>query len=176
MDVYQYLVDVVNRVSSGWELPLNHEVSFAKNNSGIVELVICSDWIDCAIPINSIRSEGDKIIVNNQISVGITYDGFLEIDLESEPYKENRVSVEFIEKLIQDGRIFFTITPKNGVPIFFYDNHTVKYGLCDFDLSESKVHYLGTTCEGMRFDLGIGVELRIPENSKITIGLDDLDD
>ena len=97
--------------------------------------------------------------------------------MKSEPYKENRVSVEFIEKLIQDGRICFKIFPKEEDTIYFYDNHTMKCGLCKFDLSDSKVRYLGTTGDGMKlFKLGKGMEISIPEDSKIIIDLDDLDD
>lgn len=170
MDVYEYLVEVVKQVKGGWELPLNKEVSLSKDSSGIVELVICSDWVDCAIPIKSIRSEEDKVIVNDEISIGISYyDNFIEIGLES----ESHVSVEFIAKLIQDGKINFKVSPKVGNTIYFYDDHTVKYGLCDFDLSNSKVCHLGTRCDGMKFDLGKGIELRIPKDAKIVIDLDD---
>ena len=174
MDVYEYLVEVVKQVKGGWELPLNKEVSLSKDSSGIVELVICSDWVDCAIPIKSIRSEKDKVIVNDEISVGMSYDdNFLEIDLESESHEIDYTSVEFIAKLIQDGKINFRVSPKVGSTIYFYDDHTVKYGLCDFDLSNSKVCHLETRCDGMKFDLGKGMELLIPKDAKIIIDLDD---
>lgn len=173
MDVYEYLVEVVKQVEGGWELPLNKEVSLSKDSSGIVELVIFSDWVDCAIPIKSIRSEENKVIVNDEISMEITYDNFLEIDLESESREVNHVSVEFIAKLIQDGKINFRVSSKAGNTIYFYDDHTVKYGLFDFGLSNSKVCHLRTRCDGMEFDLGKGMKLLIPKDAKIIIDPDD---
>lgn len=172
MDVYQYLVDVVKQVEGGWELPLNCEVSLAKDNLGIVDLIICSGWVDCTIPIESIRSEGDKIIVNNKISVGVTHDNFIEINSSESPYAGNLVSPKFIEKLIQDCKIDFRVCSKDNT-IYFHDDHTVRYGLWDFNLSESEVRYLGTTEVGMElFNLGKGVELSIPKDAKIIIDLD----
>lgn len=172
MDVYQYLVDVVKQVEGGWELPLNKEVSLSKNSSGIVDLVICSDWVDCTIPIESIRSQCGSVIVNDKISVGITHDGFLELYLESEPYEFNRVSIEFVEKLIQDCKTNFTIGSKEDT-IYFFDDHTAMYGLSTFNLSDSKVCYKKTTNSRMIFDLGKGIELSIPNDAKIIIDLKD---
>lgn len=172
MDIYQYLVEVVKQVEGGWELPLNKEVSLSKDSSGVVELVICSDWVDCTIPIESIKSRGDSVLVNDKILVGVTHDGFLEFYLESEPYEFNRVSIEFVGRLIQDCKINFTISSKEDT-IYFFDDHTAKYGLSTFDLSNSKVRYERTVNSRMIFDLGNGVELSIPNDARVIIDLND---
>lgn len=174
MDIYQYLVKVIKRAEGGWELPLNKEVSLSKNSTGIVELVICSDLVDCTIPINSIRSDGDDIIVNDDIYVEITHEGFLEINLSSEPYSENSIHPDFIEKLIQDGEIYFQLSMGKGDTVYFYDDHTLNYGLFTMDLTNSKIRYLRTTStDRMEFELEKDVVLSVPKDSKIIFDLHD---